>query len=224
MLHRVLEPEVMDTEEDAREYDAIDNAEVNAAFVDEAAALAPDSGDLLDVGCGPGQIAVLLARRLPAMRIVAADLAEEMLRIARRHVSLSLLGKRIDVVRADAKATGFPAESFDMVVSNSLAHHIPEPLHLFQEIRRVSRRGAAIFVKDLLRPAGLDEWRHLVQTYAADCNAYQRRLFADSLRAALSLDEVAQLCHEAGLTGVIVERVSDRHWAVHRTAKDQPCR
>lgn len=216
MLHRVLEPEVMDTEEDAREYAAIDNTRVNAAFVDEAAALAPPSGRVLDLGCGPGDISILMAQRCPGLQVVAVDLAEEMLRIARDRVTVAGLAGRVTIATQDAKATDFPAASFDMVVCNSLAHHIPDPLGLFVEIARVARPGAALLVKDLVRPATLAEWRDLVGRYAAEDTPRQRQLFADSLRAALSLDEVRHLCRDARLDDVEIAQVSDRHWVVRR--------
>jgi ubiquinone/menaquinone biosynthesis C-methylase UbiE len=115
-------------------------------------------------------------------------------------------------------ATGWPAGSFDMIVANSLVHHIPEPLLFFAEMQRVARAGAALLVKDLHRPRTEAEHRHLVETYATGCTPQQRRLFADSLRAALTAEEVAGLCARLGLTDVTVRRTSDRHWCMERRA------
>jgi ubiquinone/menaquinone biosynthesis C-methylase UbiE len=214
----MLEPEVMDTADDAREYDAIDNDAVNEEFARRAAALAPPRGTVLDLGTGPGRIAVLLAARAPGLRVVAIDLAEHMLAIARAHVAAAGLADRVQIVRADAKATGFPDGSFDMVISNSTVHHIPDPEQLFREVARVARPGAALFVKDLVRPRDLGEWRALVELHAGGANERQRQLFADSLRAALSVDEVGELCARAGLRGPSIARCSDRHWSLERGA------
>jgi ubiquinone/menaquinone biosynthesis C-methylase UbiE len=219
VLLRVLEPEVMDTEEDAREYAAIDNTRVNQAFVDEAVELAPARGRVLDLGCGPGDIAVLLAQRCPGLEIVAVDLAEEMLRIARRRVVEAGLVGRVSIASVDAKATDFPSRSFDLVLCNSLAHHIPDPLGLLVEVERIAAEGAGLLLKDLVRPETLADWRDLVTRYAAEDTPRQRQLFADSLRAALTLDEVRQLCREARLEGVEIAKVSDRHWVVKRRAR-----
>ena len=71
MLERVLEPEVMETEEDAREYEAIDNSTVNAEFVNQALRIASSRGEAIDIGAGPGHVAVLLARRAPGWRVLA---------------------------------------------------------------------------------------------------------------------------------------------------------
>lgn len=217
MLPRTLEPEVMDTAEDAAEYADISNGSVNDAFASEALALAPTAGRLLDLGTGPGDIAIRIAER-SALDVVAVDLADHMLAIARRAAEASPAAARLTWVRADVKDSGFAAGSFDAVVSNSVSHHIPDPTELFAEIVRVARPGASIFVKDLLRPASAEDLEALVARYAADDTPYQRTLFQQSLHAALTLDEVRACCRTAGLEGVTIEQVSDRHWVVARPA------
>ncbi|HZR34011.1 MAG TPA: methyltransferase domain-containing protein [Nevskia sp.] len=209
----------MDTEEDAREYAGIDNTSVNEKFVAAALGNAPASGRLLDVGAGPGDIAVAFARHRPELEIVAIDLGEHMLRMAQRTVVRSGLSHRVTIMRADAKATGFEGASFDCVVSNSVVHHIPDPAAFFAEMLRVARPGAGFFVKDLHRPASTAELTHLVETYASDCSPYQRRLFAQSLHAALTAEEVSSMCRRLGLEDIVVRRCSDRHWSLERRAQ-----
>jgi ubiquinone/menaquinone biosynthesis C-methylase UbiE len=216
MLSRVLEPEVMDSQEDADEYAAFDNTVVNVEFVERVLALAPKTGRVLDVGTGPGDIAILLAQRAPGLEILAIDLGEHMLSMARDNVARAGLRGRVEIRCADAKATGLAAGSFDLVLSNSLAHHIPEPEEFFAELKRVARPGAALFVKDLHRPTTESELRRLVETYAEGCSAYQRRIFADSLHAALTVEEVKGICERLEIVGATVRRTSDRHWCVER--------
>jgi 2-polyprenyl-3-methyl-5-hydroxy-6-metoxy-1,4-benzoquinol methylase len=215
-LARVLEPEVMDTEEDATEYDAIHNDEVNGIFAARTIELAPQVGVVLDMGAGPGDIAIMLAERAAGLSIQAIDLAEHMLVLARRKIAAAGVAERVTVSRRDVKDTGFPSASFDMIVSNSLVHHIPEPRDFFREVVRLARPNAGIFIKDLLRPRTQIELDRMVEMYAGDCNEYQRLLFHNSLHAALRVEEVEQLCRDAGLVGVAVSQVSDHHWAVER--------
>ena len=59
----------------------------------------------------------------------------------------------------DAKALRFGAARFDLVMCNSTAHHIPEPIQLFKEIARVVRPDGAILVRDLFRPVLLEATR-----------------------------------------------------------------
>lgn len=220
MLERVLEQEVMDTLEDAEEYAAIDNSEVNEVFVAQALELAPRTGLVLDVGTGPAEISVLLAQRAPGLRILAIDLGEHMLATARDNVKAAGLAARIEVRRADAKATLLEEASVDMVISNSLVHHIPDPTVMFAEVARVLRPGGALFIKDLHRPDTSAELDQLVETYAADCTPYQRRGFCESLGAGLTIEEVTAICASVGLEGVRVRRCSDRHWCLERRMRD----
>ena len=142
-----------------------------------------------------------------------------MLAMARDRVSQAGVANRVSVIRSDAKETGFEPGSFDVVLSNSLVHHVPEPAHFLREVQRVSRPGAGLFIKDLHRPETEAELDGLVAAYASDCSAYQRRLFADSLRAALTVAELTELCIDAGLVGVTIRRCSDRHWCLERPAE-----
>lgn len=209
----------MDTEEDAAEYAGIDNASVNDEFVSGALAMAPAFGRVLDLGTGPGDIAVGIARRAPDLTVTAVDLGEHMLSLARRRVAEAGLGARVQVLRADAKNTGFSAAAFDLVVANSVVHHIPEPALLFREVFRVARPGGGLFVKDLHRPGSRAQLEDLVQAYASDCSPYQRRLFSDSLHASLTAEEVLVICQELGERDVAVRRCSDRHWCLERRAR-----
>ena len=218
MLERVLEQEVMDSEIDASEYAAFDNRTVNAEFVARALELAPASGLVLDVGTGPGDIPILLAERAPRLRIVAIDLAEHMLALARANVAKAGLTDRIEIECRDVKATGFSEGRFDLVICNSLVHHIPDPEQLFRELRRVARPGAGLFIKDLHRPASTSELRALVDKYAAGCTPYQTQTFLDSLHAALTVDEVTAMLRGLGWDDVQARRCSDRHWCIERRA------
>jgi ubiquinone/menaquinone biosynthesis C-methylase UbiE len=115
-------------------------------------------------------------------------------------------------VLADAKALPFPSQSFDAVISNTIVHHIAEPAAVLAETMRVAAPGSLQFHRDLCRPRDEAELEHLVATYAGDATPYQRKLFADSLRAALTLDEVRALIAALGSLRDRVEMTSDRHW------------
>jgi ubiquinone/menaquinone biosynthesis C-methylase UbiE len=218
MLDRILEPEVMDSELDAREYASFDNSVVNDEFVGRALELAPASGYVLDVGTGPGDIAVLFATRAPALRFLAIDLGEHMLSMARSNVARAKLAERVEIARVDAKAIGCQPATFDMIISNSLVHHIPDPEALFRELRRVARPGAGLFIKDLHRPASASELRALVDEYAKGCTPYQTQTFLDSLHAALTVEEVTTMLRDLGWDELVARRCSDRHWCIERRA------
>ena len=224
-LQRKLEPEVMDSAEDASEYNEMDHSEVNQAFVDELLAFLgtnegfksrlDDEGDLvgvLDVGTGTALIPALLCDQHAAFKVMAVDMAVNMLELASYNVHASLRGDQIELVQADAKDLGYESEMFDVVISNSIVHHIHDPKQCVAEMVRVVQPGGAIFVRDLMRPESMETLESIVQTYAGDATEYCQQLFHQSLHAALTLDEMRQLVLDCGWNPDGVQATSDRHW------------
>ena len=211
-LERVLEPEVMDTYEEARDYDSMDHQAVNKLFVDDLLAAGNIDNDILDVGTGTAQIPVELCRQSEDCRIIAIDMAVHMLDLARFNIEMDGFTQRIFLQQIDAKDMLFESEMFDCVMSNSIIHHIPEPLAVLAESIRVTRPGGLLFFRDLLRPESGEEVAHLVSTYAGDENEHQRQMFDDSLRAALSLSEIRAMVSSLGFEAETVQATSDRHW------------
>ena len=225
-LQRKLEPEVMDSAEDASEYNEMDHSEVNQAFVDELLAfLGTNEGfkprlddeeeeliGVLDVGTGTALIPALLCDQHAAFKVMAVDMAVNMLELASYNVHASLRGDQIELVQADAKDLGYESEMFDVVISNSIVHHIHDPKQCVAEMVRVVQAGGAIFVRDLMRPESMETLESIVQTYAGDATEYCQQLFHQSLHAALTLDEMRQLVLDCGWNPDGVQATSDRHW------------
>lgn len=214
MLPRVLEPEVMDTPEEAHDYNAMDHAEVNARFVADLLTVhgRPASGDWLDVGTGTALIPIRLCLQTNDCRILGTDLAEQMLLLGHQNVLDAGLRQRIRLDRVDAKAMPYPDQSFEVVLSNSIVHHIPNPLAVMSEMVRLVAPGGTLFVRDLARPNSRDELDRLVQLYAGQEPERARSMFRDSLHASLSLDEVREMVASLGLPRDGVQMTSDRHW------------
>jgi len=219
-MRRILEPEVMDTQQDAVEYDAMDFVDANTRFAEDALVLLHQrkNAQLLDIGVGTGQIPILMLRRRPDLKILAVDLAQEMLRVASRNVLDAGFVEQCQLAKMDAKSLRVPNAKYDMVMCNSTAHHIPDPLVMFKEIARVVRPDGAIIVRDLLRPDTMDDAWATVKRVAAGEHLRQQQLFFDSLCAALTLDEVQALVRNAGIARMQVRQVSDRHWTAERAA------
>lgn len=213
MIARLLEPEVMDTPDEARYYDEMDHSAVNRAFAADFFSAFPNAQNpVLDVGTGTAQIPIELCRQSPTIRLTAVDLADEMLAIAGRNVKAAGLAGRIALEKVNGRELPYANNQFGSVVSNSIIHHIPNPIDCFREIVRVCRAGGSLFVRDLLRPDSMAELERLVNLHAAGANNHQRMLFANSLHAALTLDEVQSLVQELGFAAGTVRATSDRHW------------
>lgn len=214
MLVRVLEPEVMDSAQDALEYDSMDHATVNHVFADDFLSAHPDTSNILDVGTGTARIPIEICHRDRAAHVVAIDLSPSMLDLAQANVAIEGLSERIRLRLVDAKHSPFADSQFSAVISNSIVHHIPEPRLVLAEMVRVVRSGGLIFVRDLLRPPDRDTLEHLVEIYAAGASQHQQKLFADSLAAALSIDEIRGLASAVGIDPQTVSATSDRHWTL----------
>ena len=108
MLPRVLEPEAMDTPDEARDYDAMDHEAVNARFVaDFLDAHGPcRGGEILDVGTGPARIPIALCRADGKARVLGVDLAMQMLATAGRNIEEAGLAGRIRLATGRRQAPG----------------------------------------------------------------------------------------------------------------------
>jgi ubiquinone/menaquinone biosynthesis C-methylase UbiE len=217
MLSRVLEPEVMDEATEAAEYDAMNNDAPNAAVVARLVELGA-GGWMLDIGTGPGHIPVLVCAAIPGARVVGVDLSAPMLVHAERRRAASPFADRIELRVANATGLDFPDAAFDAVYSNTILHHLPDPLPFVREAWRVLRPGGALLIRDLFRPENETTLARLTTLYCADCTPRQRRQFADSLKAALTPDETRALLAEAGMPGAEVTIDSDRHVSIQKRA------
>ena len=217
MLERILEPEVMDTDEDAQEYDQMDHTEANASFVERLVELGA-FGSMLDIGTGPGHIPLLVCEHIEGARVTGIDLAERMLAIAEGHRAGSPHADRITYRRADAKGLDFPDKSFDTVYSNTILHHIPDPLPFLAEARRVLKPDGVLLIRDLRRPDSKARLEELVSLHAVGATPYQRKLFGDSLHAALTPEELSHLARNAGWIDAEVTVDTDRHMSLQQGA------
>ncbi len=215
MIERVLEPEVMDTPDEARDYDEMDHSQVNHVFAADFLSAFPDfQNTVLDVGTGTALIPIELCRQSSRIELLGIDLAEEMLIRARANIERASFTDRIRVECVNARELPYRDAQFGSVISNSIIHHIPNPIDCLREIVRLCRPGGGIFVRDLLRPDSLSELDRLVNLYSAGANTHQRTLFAQSLHAALTVDEMRALVASLGFPPDSVQQTTDRHWTL----------
>jgi len=220
-LTRWVNPELMDTPEAAAEYNAMDHAGVNRQFAEEVVAfvkkkfaddLSLVQWQVLDVGTGTALLPIELCKVNPDVNVVAVDDAVSMLDLAVYNIEAAGMRERITLAKVDAKAMPYEDDSIEMVIANSIHHHIPDPKVCFAEMARVAEEGGVLFARDLARPADEQTLEALVQQYAGKETAESQGLFADSLRAALTADEVADIVTGLGFDRASVSMTSDRHW------------
>lgn len=216
-MDRIPEPELMIEADQVQAYAAGDFEEPHQRFVELLLERLPrlaSVGHAVDIGCGPGDIARRLARALPGWHVHGVDGSAPMLAHAREAAARSALGGRLSFHECHLPDGAPPRPHYDLLVSNSLLHHLVDPLALWRSISSLSRPGSAVFVMDLLRPAAVLDAERLVDQYSAGEPDVLRRDFYNSLLAAYRPDEVRDQLRRAGLDELEVEVVSDRHWLV----------
>ena len=213
-MQRVLEPELMTDEQQALAYAKADFSTSNQWYVDHLLADYPDQlGNILDIGCGPGDVMLRLAAARPSARITAIDGASAMIELARQAVQSAGLQKRVTPLQGYIPGLPLEERSFDAVLSKDLLHHLPDPMVLWSEAKRLGRKGAAIYVMDLLRPESQQAAHDIVETVAGDELPILKADFYASLCAAFTLDEAKAQVQRSGLP-LTVTQVSDRHMLI----------
>ena len=238
-LPRVPEPEVMDDSDEVEAYaSAAAQAfldKIDDSFVAHAVRLVPgrEQGRALDIGTGPGQIVLKLARRLPGWSFVGVDRAANMIRQARAGVgaqpaasdSSTGASGRVQFFIADGNRLPFPDASFDLVMSNSVVHHLADPMRVLSEIARLVRPGAAILVRDLRRPSRLAYPLH-TRWHGRKYTGLMYKLYCDSVRAAYTARELESLLRRTQLPGAHVFTHARTHLGIERdlrsTRQDRP--
>lgn len=214
-MERVLEPEIMEGDEQARVYAHADFAEENQGFVDQFLELYPDcqEGTVLDLGCGPADIPIRLLRSRPTLRVTGVDASSPMLQWAEKATQQAGLQARIHLIcqRFQDLRLDQPA---DAMISNSLAHHVPNPFQFWYAVKTLAKPGAPVLVMDLLRPDTPEEAQALVDQYAADEPEQLQHDFYCSLLSAFTEDEVAAHLAEMNLSRLLIDVPDDRHWVV----------
>ena len=208
----------MEGEEQARAYAEADFSEPNTLFLELLARLIPgrlEGARVLDLGAGNGDIVVRFLTAYPGATCDALDGSPAMLAHARAALErLPGVAARCRLLCHTLPCAELARGHYDLVLSNSLLHHLHDPQVLWQTVRQTARPGALVLVMDLMRPASAAWAAALVETYAADAPEVLRTDFRNSLHAAFEPQEVVGQLREAGLDTLEVGVVSDRHLAV----------
>jgi len=210
-MERIVEPEVMDDEEQAVAYSLADFSLSNQAFVDGVIEEHTSRlRNILDIGCGPADVPIRLARAKPSIRITAVDASGAMVRLARKAVCAAGLDRQIQVIEGRIPGLRLSNADFDVILSKDLLHHLSEPTVFWEEVKRLGRRGTAVYVMDLFRPKTEEDARSIVEFISGGEPEILKRDFYSSLLAAFTPAEVDDQLRRTGLA-LAVDVISHRH-------------
>lgn len=165
-------------------------------------ALVIEAGRVLEIGAGPGFIAIEIVKLLPQVQVVGLDLSETMIDIATANAREHGVSERVLFREGDASKMPFGDTSFDFVISSGSLHHWEEPSRIFQEIYRVLRPGCQALVSDLKRDAPEDE----IQRFAAQVDSrFMRWGLRHSFREGYTVAEVEHLVDSLSFASVRTE-------------------
>lgn len=225
-MERRCEPELMDDALQVQAYAEADFSAGDQAVVERIAALFPAGlgPRVADLGCGPGNISFRLADRFAQSAVLGLDGAAAMLAVAGARLGpwrqgpgaahperLAFRQALLPLTPGDAREL---AGGFTALVSNSLLHHLHDPLVLWRTVADLAAPGAAVYIKDLRRPASPEEAQALLARHLGDAPAVLQRDYLASLQAAFEPEEVAEQLQTAGLGPLQVRPLEDRYLEV----------
>ena len=215
MMERILEPELMDDPTQAATYAGMDFSAENQGFVERFREYFPEfsQGQVFDLGCGPGDIPVRFAKAFPGCRVIGIDASRPMIDLAEHVIAQAGLSDRV-TVQCERLQDVTGTNQADAVISNSLLHHLPNPLQFWHKLRSFVKPGSPVLVMDLLRPESPEAAQAIVDRYAAGAPDILRRDFYNSLLAAFTEDEVTAQLARMNLTRLLLDVPDDRHWVV----------
>ncbi|MBU0492089.1 MAG: class I SAM-dependent methyltransferase [Chloroflexi bacterium] len=174
------------------------------------------AGRAIDLGCGPGQLVIDLARRYPALHVTGLDLSAEMLALARDNADRAGLGHCTAFKLGNAEDVPFPDDYFDLAVSTLSLHHWTVPRRVLDEMARITRPGGHIGVYDLRRDMPRPLWTALALVTQTVLPGPLRRVGGPltSIAAAYRPDEATQLVAQSDLAGWETQVSAGPAWLV----------
>ena len=169
-MKRVPEPDLMNHWAQAIAYANADFDAPHNAFIQhlkETFPNVPRTGHALDLGCGPGDITIRFAKAFSHWQVDGIDGAASMLKLGQAAIHNQGLAGHISLHQVYLPLEQAPNRTYDFIFSNSLLHHLADPLDLWRSLQALSKATTPIFIMDLMRPQTQAIASKFVDQYAA---------------------------------------------------------
>lgn len=204
----------MESNEQAHAYSVADFSQSNDIFISNLfeSYQVKEHTKILDVGCGDGEIPIKIYNKIKC-KISAIDGSLSMLNEFTKKLSKNNI-HNIQVFHQRFENNSFDNNSFDVVISNSVLHHVRSPADFWDNIFMITRSGGRVFVMDLFRPSNENQLSQIIEKYGGN-DPVLLNDFENSLRAAYTIDEVIDHLSMHSLPRCSVKAISDRHFFVN---------
>ncbi|MEM6364598.1 MAG: class I SAM-dependent methyltransferase [Planctomycetota bacterium] len=208
------ESAVMDAEKSVHQYDEAMESKLVLVY---AGALVQfhrcrrrtTGGIAIDLCCGPGHFALMLAKYFDFEKVIGVDLSRPMIEAAKTNAEKWGLADRVEFNVGDPTCVGRESSSADILTCNHALHHFEDILvvgKLLGEMNRLAKTDGLVVATDLVRlktECLTERYTRLIGAYylARGMDAFQQD-FCDSMRAAWTEDEIAG----------VVQHLDKRSW------------
>lgn len=139
------------------------------------------AASILEVGCGVGAQTEVLLRRFPELQITGIDFSPAQLEAARANLAgLPGASARVELHHMDATNMAFKSRHFDGAFLCWVLEHVPNPVRVLSEVRRVLKPGSRVFITEVLNSSFfLDPYSPNLHKYWMAFNDYQLEVGGD---------------------------------------------
>jgi len=216
-MKRIPEPEIMDDIDQAKAYSNANFSTSNNLFVDFIINKIDlnnyNNLNILDLGCGPCDIDILLAQLMPYSKIYAIDGSKAMLCEAQKNIEKHNLINQIVLINSIIPEIDININKFDIIISKDLLHHLENPDVLWKTIDRFSDKNSLIFIMDLIRPENEVEAKEIVEKVSGNEPDILKVDFYNSLLASYTIDEIKNMLYNKNFNFEIA-KAGDRHYII----------
>ena len=153
-----------------------------------------DTGSIVDLGCGPGDLTIEIANLHPTVTVAGIDASQAMISIANKdHPSVEFYCLPITTV----------TDNYDRVVSSMTLHHFHNPLEFWDTIKTIKPKD--VFVFDMIRPTDEETLQSIVNDNGPYLDDVFQTDLENSLRAGFTINEIKEQLAECNLPLTVTE-------------------
>ncbi len=223
-MKRTPEPELMQIPSQVRAYADADFSRSDSMVVESLEKYLKKVGRtlnksdlILDMACGPGNIAERIAKNWPFVNVVGIDGSKEMLNEAENKLSKNFIRNlSYELIEINSIATGemhFPFKA-DVLVSNSALHHFHDPYRFWSALKKLGKNKCIHIHRDLIRPTSLEKAFEIKEKHLTNSPEILKKDFFASLKASFTVNEVTQQLVDAGLSQLEVFQIDELYFEI----------